>query len=102
MLLYFSLPRVQQEASVDTLVSAQTLGIFDSLAHTCIGGAFDTVPEVCILLALFNHSKEFYPVVFDEAGKTIRIPSRADLTMIQRTSSCYSVHPFCLRWRPAG
>ena len=33
-----------------------------------IGGAYDTVPEVCLLLALFNHSEKFHPVVFDEAG----------------------------------
>ena len=33
------------------------------------GGAYDTVPEVCILLALFEHSSKYYPVVFDEAGK---------------------------------
>uniref|UniRef100_A0A8H8CEK8 Transketolase-like pyrimidine-binding domain-containing protein n=1 Tax=Psilocybe cubensis TaxID=181762 RepID=A0A8H8CEK8_PSICU len=37
--------------------------------HT--GGAYDTVPEVCILLALFEHSKDFYPVVFDEAGHRV-------------------------------
>ncbi|PPQ83489.1 hypothetical protein CVT25_006979 [Psilocybe cyanescens] len=37
--------------------------------HT--GGAYDTVPEVCILLALFHHSSEFYPVVFDEAGHRV-------------------------------
>jgi hypothetical protein len=54
---------------VDTLVSANNLfGAQDLFSYHCIGGAFDTVPEVCILLALFNHSKEFYPVVFDEAG----------------------------------
>ncbi|KAG6888792.1 hypothetical protein C0995_005977 [Termitomyces sp. Mi166 len=35
------------------------------------GGAYDTAPEVCILLALFNHSKNFYPVVFDEAGHRV-------------------------------
>lgn len=34
-----------------------------------VGGAYDTVPEVAILLALFEHSKSFYPVVFDEAGE---------------------------------
>ena len=33
-----------------------------------VGGAYDTVPEVCILLALFEHSDEFVPIVFDEAG----------------------------------
>ncbi|KAM6489153.1 thiamine diphosphate-binding fold [Amanita muscaria] len=37
--------------------------------HT--GGAYDTVPEVCILLALFNFSEKFYPVVFDEAGHRV-------------------------------
>ncbi|KAJ8508744.1 hypothetical protein ONZ45_g9021 [Pleurotus djamor] len=37
--------------------------------HT--GGAFDTVPEVCILLGLFNFSEKFYPVVFDEAGHRV-------------------------------
>ncbi|KAG5644637.1 hypothetical protein DXG03_008019 [Asterophora parasitica] len=37
--------------------------------HT--GGAYDTVPEVCILLALFNYSQRFYPVVFDEAGHRV-------------------------------
>jgi len=37
--------------------------------HT--GGAYDTIPEVCILLALFKHSEKFYPVVFDEAGHRV-------------------------------
>ncbi|KAF8344751.1 thiamine diphosphate-binding protein [Amanita rubescens] len=37
--------------------------------HT--GGAYDTVPEVCILLALFEHSEKFFPVVFDEAGHRV-------------------------------
>lgn len=37
--------------------------------HT--GGAYDTVPEVCILLALFNHSESFVPIVFDEAGHRV-------------------------------
>ncbi|ETW82787.1 hypothetical protein HETIRDRAFT_157105 [Heterobasidion irregulare TC 32-1] len=37
--------------------------------HT--GGAYDTVPELCILLALFEHSDRFYPVVFDEAGHRV-------------------------------
>ena len=34
-----------------------------------IGGAYDTVPEVAILLALFNFSDNFYKTVFDEAGQ---------------------------------
>ncbi|KAF8622849.1 hypothetical protein AX15_006694 [Amanita polypyramis BW_CC] len=37
--------------------------------HT--GGAYDTVPEVCILLSLFENSDKFYPVVFDEAGHRV-------------------------------
>ncbi|KDR78732.1 hypothetical protein GALMADRAFT_137743 [Galerina marginata CBS 339.88] len=37
--------------------------------HT--GGAYDTVPEVCILLALFEHSEKFLPIVFDEAGHRV-------------------------------
>ncbi|KAJ3515922.1 hypothetical protein NLJ89_g1449 [Agrocybe chaxingu] len=37
--------------------------------HT--GGAYDTVPEVCILLALFEHSDKFLPTVFDEAGHRV-------------------------------
>lgn len=44
---------------------------FRSLPNNLIhraGGAYDTVPEVCILLALFEHSDEFVPIVFDEAG----------------------------------
>ena len=39
------------------------------LTLSIAGGAYDTVPEVCILLALFEHSTKYYPVVFDEAGK---------------------------------
>ncbi|KAF9460310.1 transketolase [Collybia nuda] len=38
--------------------------------HT--GGAYDTVPEVCIILALFNQSPaKFFPVIFDEAGHRV-------------------------------
>ncbi|KAK0204457.1 thiamine diphosphate-binding protein [Desarmillaria ectypa] len=37
--------------------------------HT--GGAYDTVPEVCILLALFNYSDTYVPIVFDEAGHRV-------------------------------
>ncbi|RDB26001.1 Transketolase [Hypsizygus marmoreus] len=35
------------------------------------GGAYDTAPEVCMLLAIFNHSEKFYPVIFDEAGHRV-------------------------------
>ncbi|KZT27199.1 Thiamin diphosphate-binding protein [Neolentinus lepideus HHB14362 ss-1] len=37
--------------------------------HT--GGAYDTVPEVCMLLSLFEASDKFYPTVFDEAGHRV-------------------------------
>ncbi|KAH9917024.1 thiamine diphosphate-binding protein [Fomitopsis serialis] len=38
--------------------------------HT--GGAYDTVPEVCLLLALFNASADKYvPILFDEAGHRV-------------------------------
>lgn len=33
------------------------------------GGAYDTVPEVNLLLSLFNHSDKYVPILFDEAGK---------------------------------
>lgn len=29
------------------------------------------MPEVCILLALFESSRDFVPIVFDEAGECI-------------------------------
>ena len=35
---------------------------------TISGGAYDTTPEICILLALFEGSNHFYPVIFNEAG----------------------------------
>ncbi|KZT07582.1 thiamine diphosphate-binding protein [Laetiporus sulphureus 93-53] len=37
--------------------------------HT--GGAYDTVPEVCLLLSLFNHSDDYVPILFDEAGHRV-------------------------------
>ncbi|KAF9478837.1 transketolase [Pholiota conissans] len=37
--------------------------------HT--GGAYDTVPEVCILLALFEGSDKILDIVFDEAGHRV-------------------------------
>jgi transketolase len=37
--------------------------------HT--GGAYDTVPEVCLLLGLIQGSEKFYPVLFDEAGHRV-------------------------------
>ncbi|KAH9055490.1 thiamine diphosphate-binding protein [Lactarius vividus] len=37
--------------------------------HT--GGPYDTVPELCILLSLFDSSDKYYPVVFDEAGHRV-------------------------------
>ncbi|KAI0784522.1 thiamine diphosphate-binding protein [Abortiporus biennis] len=37
--------------------------------HT--GGAYDTVPEVNLLLSLFNHSQSYVPILFDEAGHRV-------------------------------
>ncbi|OAX41446.1 Thiamin diphosphate-binding protein [Rhizopogon vinicolor AM-OR11-026] len=37
--------------------------------HT--GGAYDTVPEVCILLSLFEGSEKYLPIIFDEAGHRV-------------------------------
>ncbi|PSR74242.1 hypothetical protein PHLCEN_2v9986 [Hermanssonia centrifuga] len=37
--------------------------------HT--GGAYDTVPEVNLLLSLFNHSDSYVPILFDEAGHRV-------------------------------
>lgn len=37
--------------------------------HT--GGPFDTVPELALLLGLFEHSSKFMPIVFDEAGHRV-------------------------------
>ncbi|RDX57415.1 transketolase [Lentinus brumalis] len=37
--------------------------------HT--GGAYDTVPEVNMLLSLFNHSNKYVPILFDEAGHRV-------------------------------
>ncbi|GBE88552.1 thiamine diphosphate-binding protein [Sparassis latifolia] len=37
--------------------------------HT--GGAYDTVPEVNLLLSLFNYSDKYVPILFDEAGHRV-------------------------------
>ncbi|KAH9945387.1 thiamine diphosphate-binding protein [Epithele typhae] len=37
--------------------------------HT--GGAYDTIPEVTMLLSLFNHSDTYVPILFDEAGHRV-------------------------------
>ncbi|RPD59967.1 transketolase [Lentinus tigrinus ALCF2SS1-7] len=37
--------------------------------HT--GGAYDTVPEVNMLLSLFNYSDKYVPILFDEAGHRV-------------------------------
>lgn len=45
--------------------------IYPSLSLTFtfyLGGAYDTVPELCILLSLFEASDKYHPIVFDEAG----------------------------------
>jgi transketolase len=37
--------------------------------HT--GGPYDTVPELVLLLGLFEKSEKFLPIVFDEAGHRV-------------------------------
>lgn len=37
--------------------------------HT--GGPYDTVPELALLLGLFEHSEKYLPIVFDEAGHRV-------------------------------
>lgn len=47
--------------------------------HT--GGAYDTVPEVCIALGLFEGSDRYLPILFDEAGAhiyAVSAPSMSD------------------------
>jgi hypothetical protein len=39
------------------------------LEWTLLGGAYDTIPEVCMLLSLFEGSEKYLPIIFDEAGK---------------------------------
>ena len=51
-------------------------GAAHSFCHT--GGAYDTVPEVCIALSLFEHSDRFLPILFDEAGASVRLELTPD------------------------
>ena len=46
----------------------------DNTDNTAIGGAYDTVPEVNMLLSLFNYSDKYVPILFDEAGKCSPTP----------------------------
>ena len=46
----------------------------DSTDYFAIGGAYDTVPEVNMLLSLFNYSDKYVPILFDEAGKCSPTP----------------------------
>jgi hypothetical protein len=33
------------------------------------GGAYDTVPELVLILSMFEDSDKYVPIVFDEAGE---------------------------------
>ncbi|KAK0199960.1 thiamine diphosphate-binding protein [Desarmillaria ectypa] len=57
----------------DAIVLFTTTGSARGLSgHT--GGAYDVIPEVCIALALFNHSHSSYvPILFDEAGHRVAV-----------------------------
>jgi hypothetical protein len=116
MRLYFLQPLERREVFLGILVRTYYLVACDEL-HTILyalfhdnvrlkyadvwstGGAYDTVPEVCILLGLFNHSDKFFPVVFDEAGKDMLSSSKAlfELMVRQVTESPLSI--FSLPWK---
>ena len=49
-------------------MAGEILYLIINYTVTISGGAYDTIPEICILLALFEGSDHFYPVIFDEAG----------------------------------
>ncbi|RDW63290.1 putative transketolase [Coleophoma cylindrospora] len=55
----------------DTIVYFTASGAARGVSgHT--GGPYDTIPEVCILLAFFEHSVEkFVPIVYDESGHRV-------------------------------
>jgi transketolase len=55
----------------DTIVYFTSSGAARGVGgHT--GGSYDTIPELCILEALFLHSTEkFLPIVYDEAGHRV-------------------------------
>lgn len=55
----------------DTIVYFTASGAARGVSgHT--GGPYDTIPEVCILEAFFQHSSEkFLPIVYDEAGHRV-------------------------------
>jgi len=55
----------------DTIVYFTASGAARGVSgHT--GGPYDTIPEVCILEAFFQHSSEKYlPIVYDEAGHRV-------------------------------
>ncbi|KAK0450338.1 thiamine diphosphate-binding protein [Desarmillaria tabescens] len=57
----------------DAIVLFTTTGSARGLSgHT--GGAYDVIPEVCIALALFDHSHSSYvPILFDEAGHRVAV-----------------------------
>jgi transketolase len=54
----------------DTIVYFTSSGAARGVSgHT--GGPYDTVPEVCILLAFFQHSDKFLPIAYDESGHRV-------------------------------
>lgn len=59
-----------------------------------LGGAYDTVPELCILLSLFEASDKHYPIVFDEAGQSPSSSTRSSILNLptQATASQHSTY----------
>lgn len=49
------------------------------------GGAYDTVPEVNLLLSLFNTSDSYVPILFDEAGES-SLRARMRCSILERPS----------------
>ena len=92
MRLFISPLLAQREASAAILVRGSPamcppLRIVTPAGYL-IGGAYDTVPEVCILLALFNSPDAgcYVPIIFDEAGRCLL------LSRIQFISSNFTGH----------
>jgi transketolase len=54
----------------DTIVYFTSSGAARGVSgHT--GGPYDTIPEVCILEAFFQHSDKYLPIVYDESGHRV-------------------------------
>lgn len=65
----------------DTIVYFTASGAARGVSgHT--GGPYDTVPEVCILEALFAHDEKYFPVVYDESGHRVATQVSSHLSLL--------------------